>query len=205
MLTKRIALILLILCLVQPVFSHRPQNSRRDVVEQREFNIEQNPDRPAKIPDAILPLLKKDEQVRKCLQEETSNRNSIRAWFKASTVHLVRSRAADFVVQDSENAPLCLMGANIGPIWLFRNTGNKYELVLKAYTHNLKILRTRTRGYHDISIEAPTAVKILAAVYKFNGARYVPVKCWEQNIDDALKGHRGMHYYRCSDNVEKPY
>ncbi len=205
MLIRRIGLILLMLCLAQPLFAQRAPKSRRHIAEQREFSVEEHPDRPAKIPDEILLLLKRDEQVRRCLQDSSNGSAKMRTWFQASAVRLSNGGSPDFVVQDSDNAPLCLMGANIAPIWVFRHAGNKYELALKAHTHNLNILRTRSRGYRDISIEAPTAVKILAASYKFNGKRYVPVKCWEQNIDDALKGRRGIHYYRCSDDAEKPY
>jgi len=169
--------------------------------EQSEFDAEERVQRPVRLPEAVVQRLRQDDRVRDCLQG--SDGEDIAPWFTASAIDLNDDGLPDLVVKP-ENA--CLFGANIVPFWIFRNTAKGYELLLNPYGLALKILRTGTKGYRDITIEASSATTILGATYKFDGTRYTPRACWEQAIDEDKRGRAGkITYKKCFGTLEKPY
>jgi len=89
--------------------------------------MENEIERPAKIPLNVLMDLRKDNEVRRCATDENLAGNVPAAWFKASVVHLSNSRNPDLIVQPNQ---VCLFGANIGPFWVFRNIPKGYKLAL---------------------------------------------------------------------------
>lgn len=201
---KRAYLVWLVITLLAfPIMAQRTNPGLRKVrrSEQREFNAEETVKNPVKMPNAVLRLLGRDERVQQCLKDGLKQK-AIESWFTASAISLNEDRKFDLVVKP-ENS--CLFGANIVPFWIFRATKSGYELVLKTHTLGLSILRSKNNGYRDVEADAATAAMIYGVAYKFNGKRYVPKKCWEQNIDDAEKGRAKITYVKCSSDIEKPY
>lgn len=166
---------------------------------QRSFGAEEPMRRPARIPKAVLRLLRQDERVRRCLSDAAERQKELASWFSASAVELNNDRRSDLLVKP-ENG--CLWGANIVPFWIFRNGGAGYELVLKTHGLGVDILRKRTLGHHDVEVGAASADRSYGAVYKFDGKRYLPRRCWARSTEEGRGGKND--YYTCGD-PEKPY
>lgn len=97
-------------------------------------------------------------------------------------------------------------GANITGFWLFRNTGRRWELVLYTVAHDLAIKKSRTKGFHDVEVEALSAAKGWVALYKFDGVKYRPGGCWEHDLGVGKNGYWGpARRIQCSDSDVKPY
>lgn len=139
--------------------------------EQSSFNLEEPVARPAPIPTDVLRGLGQDEKVLGCLTSGRGNEavEVPASWFAASEIRLNADDLPDLVVQP-QNA--CLNGANLGPFWVFRNTGRGYALALRADTLSLEVLATKTRGYRDIRLRSATARQVLTRVFKFDGQSY---------------------------------
>jgi hypothetical protein len=86
--------------------------------EQTIFGIESEIERPVPVPKQVLDILRKDTVVSKCVKQEGLI-DASPSMFVASYVHLHSGRQVDLVVMSKDG---CLDGANIGPIWVFRNS-----------------------------------------------------------------------------------
>lgn len=140
--------------------------------EEAMFSVEGSIKNPVEIPNAVLRRLAQDGQFQRCYDdiEKRTEKPSMQEWFSAAAVRLDGDARADLVVKAEHP---CLLGANIGPFWVFRNAGRgRYSLVLDLSTLSLHVLRTKTNGLRDIRISAATAQEVLTAVYKFDGKKY---------------------------------
>ena len=169
----------------------------------RSFESGESIKHPAKIPEAVLLLLRQDERVQGCIGA-SGQQSDIAAWFAASAIDLNDDRQLDLVVKPER---ACLFGVNTAPFWVFRSAGKGYKLVLKTNCVGLDILRTKTKGYHDIEIGAVSAGWTYGAIYKFDGKKYVPKKCWDQSFEEVRGGgiKRGRINYNECGRPEKPY
>lgn len=98
----------------------------------------------------------------------------------ASQIHL-DNKVPDLVVTNAEDNP-CLGGANIDPFWIFYWTPVGYKLGLKVDTHNLDVLRTKTKGYSDIRSVRVTATELLITIFRFDGSLYGVWRSWKEFI-----------------------
>lgn len=140
--------------------------------EEASFGVEAPIENPVEIPDAVLRRLAQDEQFQRCYDdiEKRTAKPSMLEWFSAAAVRLDDDARADLVVKAEHP---CLLGANIGPFWVFRNAGRgNYSLVLDESTLSLRVLRTRTNGLRDIRTQAASAREVYTSVWKFNGRSY---------------------------------
>jgi len=138
--------------------------------QQTTFGLEgPRPDRPVEIPDAVLNLLKQDDHVSRCEPDAVVAKK----WFTASAINLNGDKLTDLVVLPVEG---CLFGANIGPIWLFRQTSQGYELALVVDALGIEVLKTRSHGSRDIAVYAATGIEGFTTILKFNGTTYQPVQ-----------------------------
>lgn len=94
-------------------------------------------------------------------------------WFTAFEINLNADKLTDLVVLPVEG---CLVGANIGPIWVFRQTTQGYELALVADALEIEILETKSGGSRDIAAYSATAIDGHTTIFKFNGAVYQPAQ-----------------------------
>jgi hypothetical protein len=148
-------------------FSSAAQTSTKKK-EQSFFNLESNIQNRAKIPNAILNILRKDEDTQMCFQREEPEEFSS-DWYAASVIHLERKESADLVIMPT-NA--CLWGANIGPMWVFKRVGLDYVLVLKIHALGFEVLDSRTKDVRDIKVYAASAIELYTTLCRFDGKRY---------------------------------
>ena len=137
--------------------------------EQRRFGIDVHVKKPTTIPEEVLRNLRTDERARACLQEGQDANSVDASWFVASVIHLGANNVDDLIVMP-QNA--CLLGANIGPFWVYRKTPTGFGLVLVTNALGLEVLSTRTRGLRDIHASSATATKVSTKTFSFNGSRY---------------------------------
>lgn len=88
---------------------------------------------PVRLPEPVAEILRADDGVRSCLEDNPlSPGETLSTWFLASPIHLDGSEETDRVVLPSlsREAGMCFQGATgIGWFWVFRKTGDKYQLV----------------------------------------------------------------------------
>ncbi|HVF55387.1 MAG TPA: hypothetical protein VM934_04505 [Pyrinomonadaceae bacterium] len=167
---KRAVAFLLLLLGALPVTAADASGQASSRNEQTSFGLEEPVRRPAPIPQDVLRGLGQDERVQSCLARNGNAAVEIPAsWFVASNIHLNADKLPDLIVKP-ENA--CLFGANIGPFWVFRNTGRGYALALRVDTLGLEVLPARTRGYRNIRTTAASARQVFTRVFRFNGQSY---------------------------------
>ncbi len=170
--------LLLLLTLWNQPLSNVSQSA--SVVEQSRFAVESVPiQAPAEIPPDILALLRKDTYVRTCLEEGDLEEKIRATWFVGANIHLSSSSESDLIVMPRElkQAPSenrCLLGANVGPFWIFKRVANGFPLVLELHTVGVTILKAQTNGYRDIQSEKilQAGAYISTERYKFNGHVY---------------------------------
>jgi len=145
------------------------QTRRRSQKEQSHFGAEVAIRKAAEIPTDVLSILREDKRNQTCLREGESPTNITSSWFVGSRVHLNGDADADLVVAARNE---CLLGANIIPFWVFRNTRQGHELVLSVSALGLDVLNKKTNNYRDIRTSAATARSVHRVTFKFDGNEY---------------------------------
>ena len=134
---------------------------------EQSFSIDGGIEHPVPIPKRVMQLLHAQPSVKEFLANPDNDKQSVLDSFEAAAVDLNKHGKTDFVVTNH-----VLNGANIGPFWVFLKTGQGYKLVLSVTSLNLTIMKTRTKGFRNISAGAATAVSAHVDVYKFTGKKY---------------------------------
>jgi hypothetical protein len=129
------------------------------------------------VPDRVLKLLRQDKYVLSCLAPDESPDQILATWFVGSEIHLDSALEADLIVLPKNP---CLLGANIGPFWVFRRTSESYELALSVSAHDLEVLNTKCKGYRNIRIASMTVSTISTVVFQFDGTSY---QQWQSKIE----------------------
>ena len=158
---------------------------QRSEDEQSKFAVEDIPGEPRvthplAVPDKVVEVLQTDEAVKSCRKDNPIHAGqSLSSWFVASLIHLGGPKQADVVVVPSFNGEesMCFQtpAGIIGMFWLFRQHGQRYELVLRTWGGGFEILPSRTNGYRDVRTgtlgQAGRALTNLD--FHFDGTRYV--------------------------------
>ena len=135
----------------------------------RSFSIEKPP--AATPPALVVAPLANDDRVRACRKQGV--RTPLRQMVGAAAVRL----GPVYVDQILVARHPCLLGANIGPMWVMVNFGEGYTLGARIDTHNLRVGSKKRLGYHDLIAERATAATVITQRYGFNrNSRYAPVK-----------------------------
>lgn len=100
-----------------PVYD--PQKNRTLSEQQTTFGAEIQIAHPIPLPRDVIKTLMLDERTRRLLQWHTTK--EFGQAFAASEVDLNEDNLRDIVVQAVNPR---LLGANVNPFWVFRNTGN---------------------------------------------------------------------------------
>lgn len=139
---------------------------------------------PAGAVEVLRDTLSMDRGTVHCLKTEGITPEQVPAsWFLASQIHLDGPDEIDLIVQPNlpkiapggpPNVPeaRCLLGANIGPFWVLRNTRGRYGLLLETYALGLEVLDSRSNSYRDIQTVSSTAVTRTTLLYKMAVAQY---------------------------------
>lgn len=149
-----------------------PQQTKKSAApEQTRFGLEELVRHPVPLPEAVLKILRDDGEVRssRCVSEDDQAQAISASWFEASQIHLDGPYEADLLVKAKDG---CLLGANIGPFWIFRNTPQVYKLVLTVSALGVDILQNKTNGLRDVSVGAVAGGEAVRVRFKFDGQKY---------------------------------
>jgi hypothetical protein len=142
--------------------------------------------KPVEVPGAALQVIR-DSFVRgtlNCLKHFGTTPDVVPAsWFVASEIHLDGPDEIDLIVRPNvlriaaDKTPLheasgCMLGANVIPFWVLRNTSGRYGLLLETHALELEVLDSRSNFYRDIPAMAATAVAHTTVLYKMSDAQY---------------------------------
>jgi hypothetical protein len=178
---KRLVLLAFMVALAATL-AHAQHANKPGSREQLVFSTEQQllpVERPVSIPEGALQALRDNEYVRTCLSKGQTPEEIPASWFVGSEIHLDGPDEIDLIVLPNNG---CLLGANIGPFWVFRKTPQAYELVLDVHVHDLRVLGTRSNGYRDIRTWSATAVTRTTVLFRFDGHKYQPYQTKSEPI-----------------------
>lgn len=151
---KTLVWLILFLLFAVPMRSQKGDTIANE--EQSSFDAEEIPGIPlvkrqVPVPSAALQILNEDVDVKGCLSDNPLPPNhSLASLFIGSEIHLDGPSERDLVVVPVPDYG-CFHGATgIGTFWVFRASGERHELVLKALGNGLGILSTRYNGYRNI-------------------------------------------------------
>lgn len=139
---------------------------------QSRFGAEITIKNPVEIPSDVLSILRGVKRNQTCLGESESADSITKSWFVGSEIHLNGRRLVDLVVTARNE---CLLGANIVPFWVFRNTSRGHKLVLSVSALSLDVLNTRRNSYRDIRTRVATASSTYSIIFRFDGKEYRPL------------------------------
>lgn len=130
---------------------------------QMKFSYEGKIEKPYLVPNSISRMiLSKDRYQRK---EDLFG----------SLCNLNNDGLPDFIVMGRS-------GANVGPFWVFRNTGEKWIPVFEGGGHTLTFGRTYTNGHRDIQVTSSNARTFFSTTFCFSLETYRATECAEQNF-----------------------
>lgn len=166
MLTKKFLLPVVLFVLILNAAAAFAQN------RQTVFNLEEDVKQPAKIPDAVIAILKSEDRVDACFREkgEGANEND---WFEASEIDLNGDRRIDLIVKAKDG---CLFGANQGPFWIFQNLPDGFQQVLAASGLQLTVMPKKINSFHQIKINKIVSMKPASQIFQFVGGKYKAVR-----------------------------
>ncbi len=150
---------ILVFCFSTALFGQKYQTS---------FYGEDKFKKSVKIPNNVLETLKQHEWVARCLTSDNWSEFSQKA-FDATYINLNNDKSADLLVKGKDG---CLDGNAIS-FWVFAKRGNKYDLVLFAYTIFVDINIKKSKGFFNITTNRSTGNATLYTTYSFNGKRYI--------------------------------
>jgi hypothetical protein len=136
---------------------------------------------PVPVPDDVLQILRQDERNQKRLAQGQTPSDMPASWFVGSRIDLNDDGLPDLVVMAANPH---LLGANIVPFWIFRNTQQGHQLALHAMTLGLEVMKTKTRGYRNIRTTEVAAGEIFDTVYLFNGSEYRAARRTKERIKE---------------------
>ncbi len=160
----------IILLLASAPDSARQTVKRNMLTEQSAFSLELPFERTVKIPDAILDILENDSHVLSapCYGDLS------RSMLEAAEVHLIKISEPAMLIKGKG----CLLGANMGPFWIFRSAGdNKFQEILSVDAMVIKVCISESKGYRNISAGAVVGGgKPVFILFKFDGTTYQEVE-----------------------------
>jgi thiol-disulfide isomerase/thioredoxin len=122
-----------------------------------------------KAPKALLDVI--DPEDRDCVTQNGLDKSvTVRAF------RLAADKSQQLLIRGSG---LCLCGAQNCGFWIYRQTGPKYELLLKgAGSTKVKAGRQRAKGYRDVISEShASAMETIVRTYRYDGSQYQPLRC----------------------------
>jgi len=150
--------------------SETPQTDSAQV--QTVFDLEETVKKEAKIPDAVIAVLKSDEIVDGCFREKGEGINEAEL-FSASEIDLNADKKPDLIIKPKD---ACLFGANQGPFWVFYKMRDGYQKILSASGLQLKVLPAKTNSFNKIEIGKVVGMKPASEIYSFRKGEYRAAK-----------------------------
>jgi len=96
--------------------------------------------------------------------------------------------STDLIVT-TENA--CKWATSAGPVWVLKNKGNKYNVVLNFVTVDVELLKAKSNGLRNIKTSRGTAGYAEVEFWGYTGKRYKETVSYFFSADDetACKAH----------------
>jgi hypothetical protein len=136
---------------------------------QSSFGSDKPVQQPVPVPSSVLEILQADPRNQTCLPPGGSQSQIPASWSVASRIRLHKRGGLDLIVLPANS---CLNGANVSPFWVFRQTPQGNEVVLRASGLVLDLLNARTKKYRDIRVTSVSSKTEYVSLYKFNGNTY---------------------------------
>lgn len=169
------------------VFAVPVRSQKADDIENKEqstFDAEEVPGiplvkRPVPVPNAVLQILGEDVDVKGCLSSDLLPPNhSLASLFIGSEIHLDGPNERDLVVLPIPDSG-CFQGATgIGTFWVFKASGERSKLVLKALGNGLEIAKNRYNGFRIIQTGTigQSGKEYTTITFRFDGKTYQKYK-----------------------------
>jgi hypothetical protein len=155
--------------IISPVLIGAPTADNKPRKEQSLFGAEdETVDRPVKVSDSTLEVLRKDEWVLQFLKMENKSPDQLSSEsFLASEIHLDGPRENDLIVTG-----IGRLRGNVATFWVFRNLPEGPQLVLKTTSQSLLVQSARWKGFRNISAASPIAGYSVETFFRFDGKKY---------------------------------
>lgn len=138
-----------------------------------------------------------DIDLRECYEKEEGG---LRAAEEKTTIFEVDLNRDGVPEYDVELSGGCACGMVNCSIYLYRQSGNGYELILDgASGFGLEVLKTSTNGYADVRVEGrDTAATTYQTTYKFDGKGYRESRSMivHQETGETKPAHRRVQFKR---------
>jgi hypothetical protein len=173
--TLLLALLTLTLSTCHPAYAQRKARAPQDT-----FGSETPIKQPVSLPAAVFQTLTKENAgtLRGCIARHHETDAALPKYFVASEIDINGDGQPDLIVQPGE---FCLQGAHAVPFWIYTRAGARlgpdYELAFAASGDVLRVLKTSTNSYHDLTTAYYTALDVFTTVWQFDGSKYEPRSC----------------------------
>ena len=142
--------------------------------------------RTIEVPKEIVLQLSHDEDLKECFEERNGGAaKNLRAEF----IELNHDSTAELQVHGIGS---CICGANNCANWVYRKTGDGYQLILDAGSINhIEVKKTLTNGYRDlVTAVHQSAFSTGLAVYTFDGKEYRLKECFQRSYSSTGRRQR---------------
>ncbi len=140
-------------------------------------------------PPALLEIL--DKEDRDCVVTNGGLKKAVRA----EAIQLAPDNSRQILVRGSG---LCLCGAQNCLFWIYRQTGNRYELLLNG-TGSTKVRagQKSAKGYRDVITEShASANETILRTYRYDGKQYQLERCVNRAYYDDNGNYTAKPTYR---------
>jgi hypothetical protein len=139
--------------------------------EQKSFTLEGEFIAPVRLPPAVLKVIASQISEFGCSDAAHADES----WFTTAQIELNAAEAPGLIVKPGPKGG-CLLGANIGPFWIFRLRGGVYRQVLRQEALQVDELNSQTEGFHDLGFTAVVGGKVAKLNFSFSRGSYALVK-----------------------------
>jgi len=140
-------------------------------------------------PTALLEIL--DKEDRNCVLTDGGLGKAV----DVQSIQLAADRTSQILVRGSG---LCLCGAQNCLFWIYRKTGNRYELLLSG-TGSTKVRagQKSLKGYRDVISEShASANETILRTYRYDGSQYQLERCVNRAYYDDNGNYTRKPTYR---------
>lgn len=151
--------------------------------------VSQGQSRRLSAPTALLEIL--DKEDRDCVVTNGGLSKSV----TVQSIQLASDHSRQILVRGSG---LCLCGAQNCLFWIYRQTGHRYELLLKG-TGSTKVRpgQKSAKGYRDVVSEShASANETIVRTYRYDGSQYQLERCVNRAYYDDNGNYTTKPTYR---------
>jgi hypothetical protein len=151
--------------------------------EQRQFSVDHKTfERPVSLPTPVANAILQDPDIQQFLKVANIPGDTLPPnWFLASEVKLSDSGPPSLIVMGTG----VFVSRNLATFWVFRPTGDRWELVLNEPAHDLRITDALHRGFRNIELREANSDASWRDLFQFDGSAYQWFMTFSTNRDTA--------------------